>query len=175
MDADLQDRVAELEEYARRAIPAREGADGWTNYIQASLMEERKSIDNFLTEVVALLQREILAQTKAMLDQALAMRIRGTFQPGSNYMLGDVVVFDGGSFIARKDSPGTCPGPGWQLMAKQGQRGIAGPPGKDASRITSWIVDRSTYRVTPRLSDGTLGPPLELRALFEQNDTEGPP
>ena len=57
MAADLQDRVAELEERARRFILAREGEDGWVNYIQSCLLEERKSIDNFLTEVVALLQR----------------------------------------------------------------------------------------------------------------------
>jgi hypothetical protein len=65
-----------------------------------------------------------------MLDHALATRVRGTFQPGTNYVRGDMVALDGGSFIARKDNPGKCPGDGWQLMAKQGQRGIAGPEGK---------------------------------------------
>ena len=127
MAADLQDRVAELEERARRFILAREGEDGWVNYIQSCLLEERKSIDNSLTEVVALLQRETLSQTKALLDQALAMRIRGTFAPSTAYACGDVVAKDGGSFIARKDNPGSCPGPGWQLLARQGARGIAGP------------------------------------------------
>ena len=30
-DTNLLDRVAELEEYTRRLIPAREGTDGWAN------------------------------------------------------------------------------------------------------------------------------------------------
>jgi hypothetical protein len=141
-------------------------------YIFSSLLDERKSIDNFLTEVVALLQREILAQTKALLDQALAMRVRGTFQSGTNYVRGDVVVLDGGSFLARKDSPGKCPGDGWQLMAKQGARGIVGPKGErglPGKTISGWVVDRGTFTVMPLYGDGSPpGPPLELRALFEQ-------
>jgi hypothetical protein len=30
------------------------------------------------------------------------------------------------------------------------------------------IADCGTYRITPRFDDGTLGPPLELRALFQE-------
>jgi len=84
-----------------------------------------------------------------------------------------MVVLDGGSFVARADNPGPCPGAGWQLMAKQGQRGIAGPQGERGpagKTITGWIVDRGNFRVTPRMSDGSLGAPLELRALFEQDE-----
>jgi hypothetical protein len=58
-------------------------------------------------------------------------------------------------------------------MARQGQRGIAGPEGKrgpPGAVITSWILDRGEYRITPRLSDGTLGPSLELRELFEPSE-----
>jgi hypothetical protein len=61
-------------------------------------------------------------------------------------------------------------------MARQGQRGIAGPEGKrgpPGNIITGWIVDRGEYRITPRLSDGTLGPPLELRALFANGESDG--
>jgi len=171
----VEDRIAELEDFARRVIPAREGTDGWTNYIQAALREERKWNNDFLTELVALLQREIIAEVKTMLDQALAMRVRGTYQGGTNYTLGDVVVLDGGSFIARKDNPGKCPGDGWQLMAKQGQRGVAGPKGergRDAPRIERWIVDRAALTVTPVYSDGIFGPVLELRELFAQFQSE---
>jgi hypothetical protein len=171
MAVDLDARVAELEERAQRFVLATSGPEGWENYFQALLLHERKSIDDFLTEVVALLQREILTQTKALLDQAFAVRVRGTFAPNTSYARGDIVVLDGGSFIARKDNPGPCPGPGWQLMAKQGQRGVAGPRGErgpPGKTIDGWIVDRSTYRLTPRFSDGSLGPPLELRELFAQ-------
>ena len=165
MNTDLHDR--------RRIIPAREGADGWANFVENRVAEESEYLRDVLTHVIAQLQREIRDETKALLDQALATRVRGTFQPGTNYVRGDMVALDGGSFIARKDNPGKCPGDGWQLMAKQGQRGIAGPEGKrgpPGNIIVGWIVDRSTFRITPRLSDNSLGPPLELRELFEPSE-----
>ena len=42
------------------------------------------------------------------------------------------------------------------------------PPGKDAARIVNWAMDHIAYTVTPVTSDGTSGPPLNLRGLFEQ-------
>src|SRR5262249_51201576 len=133
-------------------------------------MEERDFIFGVMAETVAWLQRDARDEMKAMLDQALATKVRGTFQPGTTYARGDMVALDGGTFVARCDKPGPCPGSNWQLMAKQGQRGRDGPEGKrgpPGNIITGWILDRGNYRVTPRLSDGTLGPPLELRELFE--------
>jgi hypothetical protein len=173
MSADLQARVAELEGYARRIIPARDGQDGWVNYIQACLLEERNFSHDVVARALAMMRDDILDACKATIDQALATRVRGTFQPGSNYARGDIVALDGGSFIARKDHPGKCPGEGWQLVARQGQRGIAGPEGKrgpPGQTITGWIVDRGAYRITPRMSDGTLGAPLELRELFAPSE-----
>ena len=44
------------------------------------------------------------------------------------------------------DNPGKCPGDGWQLMAKQGQRGRDGPEGKRGPAgaiISGWIVAAS--------------------------------
>ena len=82
--------------------------------------------------------------------------------------------------LALHDKPGQCPGPGWQLFASPGKRGVAdergpqgelgpaGPPGKDAVKLVRWTLDRATYTATPVLSDGSCGPPLDLRALFEQ-------
>jgi len=177
MTAALEHRIEQLEQHARRIIPAREGQDGWVNFIQNCIQDRLLEERDVLTELVALLQREILAQTKAMLDQALATRVCGTFHPGTNYVRGDIVALDGGSFLARKDNPGRCPGDGWQLVARQGQRDIAGPKGErgpPGKTVDGWIVDRSTYVVTPRFNDGSLGPPLELRELFapsQQDDT----
>src|SRR5262249_40486630 len=57
------------------------------------------------------------------------------------------------------------------------QRGIAGPKGERGSpgkTIDGWIVDRGTYCITPRFSDGRLGPPLELRELFVQAEDNIP-
>jgi hypothetical protein len=34
--------------------------------------------------------------------------------------------------------------------------------------IVNWTVDRERYLATPILTDGREGPPLMLRALFEQ-------
>jgi hypothetical protein len=175
MTAALEDRISELEEFTRRVIPATEGWPGIQNYVQRSLLDERKSIDEFLTEVVALLQREFLAQTKAMLDQALAQRICGTYSEKQFYSACDVVAKDGGSFIARRDNPGPCPGDGWQLVARQGQRGVAGPRGErgpPGREIVRWILDREHFLAIPVMSDGKEGPALELRELFVQFQSE---
>jgi hypothetical protein len=105
-DTDLADRVAELEDRAQRIIPAREGADGWVNFIESRVAEEREYFHAVLSELIAHLQRDFLTEAKAMLDQALATRVRGTYQSGASYTRGDIVALDGGSFLARKDNPG---------------------------------------------------------------------
>jgi hypothetical protein len=106
--------------------------------------------------------------------------VRGTFDQSASYRRLDVVALNGGSFVALKDAPGPCPGPGWQLIASQGKRGVAGekgergPPGPkgdagaSSATIREWKIDRARYVATPVMSDGSEGPPLELRALFEQ-------
>jgi hypothetical protein len=67
-----------------------------------------------------------------------------------------------------------------QLLCAQGKRGatgepgprgltgIAGPSGVDAAAVVGWKIDRAAYTVTPVMSDGTSGPPLNLRELFQQ-------
>jgi hypothetical protein len=177
MDADLLDRrVAELEEYARRVIPARSGEDGWVNYIQSCLLEERKFSHEIIAHALALFRDEILTACKTVITEALIQRIRGTFDSKTKYVCNDIVACDGASFIAKRDDPGCCPGAGWQLLARQGARGKTGDtglPGKDAPRIVSWVVDRATYSVTPLLAGGgPPGPTLELRVLFEQSEDE---
>jgi hypothetical protein len=103
--------------------------------------------------------------------------VRGTFNGTAEYHRLDVVALNGGSFIALKDAPGLCPGPGWQLIASQGKRGAAGEKGERGPRgdagasgvtIRDWKIDRTRYLATPVMSDGSEGPQLELRGLFEQ-------
>jgi len=169
----LANRVEELEQRARRFKLADSGAAGWENYFQSLILAERDYWNEFLTAVVASVERDLRDEMKAMLDQALAVRVRGTFQPGTKYERGDVVALDGASFLARKDGADKCPGPDWQLMAMRGARGVAGPQGErgpSGRSIVGWIVDRSCYRVTPKMNDGTLGAAIELRALFEPED-----
>ena len=173
----LEGRVAELEARAQRLVLAGDDRDGWgawRNLLELRLMQQQDNERAVLTEVIASLQREFEATVKAAIETALARRIKGTHDPKAEYFANDLVATDGASFVAKRNNPGPLPGDGWQLLARQGQRGVAGErgaPGRDAPRITGWIVDRSTYRVTPRLSDNTLGPALELGELFAQGET----
>jgi hypothetical protein len=85
--------------------------------------------------------------------------------------------------IAKRDNPGVCPGDGWQVMSRQGKPGLRGENGERGLRgekgdpgergepaptVVAWLIDREHYRASPRMSDGTVGPMLELRPLFEQ-------
>jgi hypothetical protein len=109
-----------------------------------------------------------------------SVNIRSTFDANTDYRRLDVVACNGGSFIALKDAPGPCPGSGWQLLASPGKRGAAGEkgergergpqgdPGLSGATIRDWKIDPACYLATPLMSDGREGPPLELRALFEQ-------
>jgi hypothetical protein len=116
--------------------------------------------------------------------------VRGTFSADQSYRELDIVAFNKGSFIARRDDPGACPGDGWQLLTahgvrgdkglpgqrglpgERGEKGERGEPGTPAPSITNWQLDRAAYTATPILSDGREGPPLSLRGLFEQFQNE---
>jgi hypothetical protein len=114
-------------------------------------------------------------------------KVCGTYREGETYKYLNIVALNGGSFIARADGPGPCPGDGWQLLVSAGHAGKPGPkgergepgprgerglPGQARLTILSWQIDRERYRATPLLSDGSEGPALELRALFEQYHLE---
>jgi hypothetical protein len=105
--------------------------------------------------------------------------IRGTYDSDAEYRCLDVAMVGGSSFVALKNVPGPCPGDDWQLLASCGSRGHRGPEGKrgimglrgergEAPMIRDWAIDRASYVATPIMADGSRGPPLELRALFEQ-------
>jgi hypothetical protein len=47
--------------------------------------------------------------------------------------------------------------------------------GQSVPSVVNWIVERASYSVLPILSDGTEGPRLEFRPLFEQFDAETAP
>jgi hypothetical protein len=175
MDETLEDRLAEIEHAQAHFRLATDGTDGWVNYIQSQILQTRQTERAVLAEVIASLQREFEATAKRIVSEAMEKRIRGTYDPNNKYDLGDVVARDGGSFMAKFTGPGPCPGPGWQLIAKQGARGIAGergPAGKDAPRIVKWELNVASYTAVPIMSDGSRGPALELRAMFQQFLTE---
>ena len=87
----------------------------------------------------------------------------------------NIVALNGGSFIARRDEPGECPGNGWQSLTLPGKRGAAGEAGKKGERgekgergpgIIGWEVDQ--YAVRAVLANKSRSEPLDLRNLFEQ-------
>jgi hypothetical protein len=110
--------------------------------------------------------------------------IRGTYKEEASYQTFDVVALNGSSFIAKKEQPGPCPGPDWQLIAsagKPGKQGVAGPRGERgakgdagpaAATIVDWKIDRSKFVVLPIMSDGSEVPPINMRELFEQFQEE---
>ncbi|SIO49811.1 hypothetical protein SAMN05443247_06553 [Bradyrhizobium erythrophlei] len=109
--------------------------------------------------------------------------VRGTHREGDEYKALDIVALNGGSFIARRDDPGECPGDGWQSLTLPGKRGANGPrgeagpqgergpkgeAGRSAPEITGWDIDRDNYAISAVFSDQTRSAPLDLRGLFEQ-------
>jgi hypothetical protein len=110
---------------------------------------------------------------------AVSPTVRGTWRADATYKFLDVVALNRGSFVAKYDNPGICPGDGWQLLVSavkgerglRGERGPSGPPGPPIA-IASWVIDRASFTASPIMSDGGEGPPLELRGLFEQYQFE---
>ena len=101
--------------------------------------------------------------------------IRGTFSAAEKYRALDVVTLDHGWFVARRDNPGPIPGPGWQSgpVGKRGEKGLPGDkgpkgdPGKPAPHwVGTKIEDKTIVAV---LSDGTLGPRINLAPMFEDD------
>jgi hypothetical protein len=58
------------------------------------------------------------------------------------------------------------------VAGEKGERGPQGSPGSSGVTICDWKIDRARYVATPIMSDGSEGPPLELRELFQQFLTE---
>ena len=115
----------------------------------------------------------------------MSFNVRGAFDPTPEiaYRAFDVVMHNGSAWVAIEDHPGECPGPSWKLIASAGKRGSPGrrgepgsvgpkgergEPGLSPPRIRAWHIDRERFLAIPLMSDGTRGPPLELRSLFEE-------
>ena len=55
------------------------------------------------------------------------------------------------------------------------QVGPKGEPGLAAAQVTAWKLNKENYTAAPFYSDGTFGPAIELRGLFQQflNEVSG--
>lgn len=90
---------------------------------------------------------------------AANIEITGTFDVTRTYRKLNVVALNGGSFIAKQDDPGPCPGDGWQLVASQGGRGkpgesVKGDPGRPGPAVRSAEIDDEGM-LTLTNADGT--------------------
>jgi len=100
----------------------------------------------------------------------------GLFDPERCYRRFDLVSLHGAEWRAKCDAPGPLPGEGWALGSKageRGKRGEIGPRGErglPAASIAEWRV--RDYRAVPVMSDGSIGPALDLSALFAQYHIE---
>jgi hypothetical protein len=187
MDNDLEDRITnqvneiqqEVQEFTSRLVLATDPAGQWSNHIEARLYEQKRFLVALMTEAIAAVQRDFKEIATRVVREAMAQRVRGTFSAAERYNAGDLVAIDGGSFVAKTDNPGACPNSGnWQLVARQGARGIAGergPAGHDAPTISGWRCNREDFTVVPLYSNGGAGPALDLRWLVEEFQPESRP
>jgi hypothetical protein len=70
-----------------------------------------------------------------------SITVRRTFDETAEYRRLDVVALNGGSFIALKDAPGPCPGPGWQLFASPASVALPVPRVSGANAAQRAIQD----------------------------------
>jgi hypothetical protein len=99
--------------------------------------------------------------------------VYGRYEPGRAYKRFDLVSHHGGEWRAKRDDPGALPGDGWALSAVQGKKGDPGPRGMAGSagpQIVEWEI--RGYTAVPIMSDGSAGPALDFRPLFERYDAE---
>jgi hypothetical protein len=100
----------------------------------------------------------------------------GTYDGGKHYAKFSIVALNGGSFIARCDNPGVCPGEDWQLIAsagRQGKPGLKGDRGEIGPRGPSPVECRiKDYMFTVVLSDGSELPSVNFRSMFERYHKE---
>ena len=110
--------------------------------------------------------------------------VRGVYRAGERYQALDIVSKNGGSFIARRDDPGECPGDGWANLTMPGKRGAEGPAGPKGDKgdqgakgdaaptILEWVLDYDNYRAIPLMSDGSparCSSYALVRALFRRD------
>jgi len=100
----------------------------------------------------------------------------GLYEPAREYRKFDLVTWHGSEWRARCDNPGALPSEGWALAGqagsrgKPGERGERGMPGPPGATIVSW--EMRDFRIVPVMSDGSVGPALDLREFFATYDAE---
>jgi hypothetical protein len=164
--------------------------EAWQGWFESRLGDERGWTEALLTQVVRDLLDDLNQRVeKVIIELRMAAKVqdgrdgrglvlRGTWTEGVRYHALDAVALNGATFAAKCDyPPGPPPNESWQLVAQQGRRGPPGPKGDSGSRgrdgvaapsIVGWGIDEKAYTVTPQFTDGTCGPVLDLRPLFQR-------
>ena len=184
----LQHQLDELKKVA--AQPGPQGPPGKLPLVREYISEHVHYERDVVTHAGALWQAQCdTVHAPPQDDWALLARagrdattptVCGTYTVYGKYKKLDIVVSDGAAFIAKRDNPGICPGDGWQLMSRQGRqgrkgedgergpRGEKGDKGEPGTTVVAWQLDRERYCISPRMSDGKVGPVMELRPMFER-------
>jgi hypothetical protein len=112
--------------------------------LSANHSDKRQALES---EVSKLSQRIAELEAKITVADGFAggrsIRVNGTYNPNKSdeYSAHEVVALNGASFVARFDRPGPCPGPGWQLLAAQGKRGVPGQRGPAGPKVARMEIN----------------------------------
>jgi hypothetical protein len=120
----LQHRFAELEELA--AQPGPQGPPGKLPCVKEYVAECVHYEAEVVTHDGALRQAccdtvhapphdDWLCLARSGRD-GITPTVRGTYNVYCEYAKLDIVAMDGTAFISKRDSPGICPGDGWQMI-----------------------------------------------------------
>jgi hypothetical protein len=181
-------------DYAPVPVTAEGVEFDWNKWLNSWLDNERsvmipwyaKQLREFGDELLDLIKPQLekikalelqLAEARGALDVLRGRgvpgvpNVKGTFDSNATYLYLDIVALNGSSFIAIKDSPGRCPGDGWQLLAsagRRGPRGDRGPVGRgaDAPVWSGVSFDSKRLSFTACMSDGSSGPTVSLDSIF---------
>jgi Collagen triple helix repeat (20 copies) len=150
-----------LEQEERRACAKH--ADRNLTDSEAQWFEQR------LQQIVADAKAEIFAHIER-LQQAHVEALADAFRKYSGEFRGDIKRYIDERLAKLKTGPQGARGERGQ-KGEYGARGIQGkegPRGKPGTTIEKWEIDRRSYTFWPVMSDGTTGPQLQLKSLFEQ-------
>ena len=166
--ATLRNEFAQQQETLREAM---------VQYVVSEFEELRKELR---IDAERQLKRRLVELEREFEHKFAALRpltIRGTYVEDKHFLQHDVVAKNGGSYVARKDAPGICPGVDWQQISQpgktgpKGERGFAGargPQGESGATFLCWKIDKKNFVAIPLMTNGREGPRLHLRELFEE-------
>lgn len=97
------------------------------------LFETRAPSDAITDLSFGIESSEIVATAKCADGQTIRHAVliptimaKGVYDKEAKYARLDLIVQNGGSFLAISDAPGPCPGPSWQMVGSRGKQGRTG-------------------------------------------------